>query len=128
MDVSDSSSDHYENAASSSYQGILTDPYIPSMSKLAIKDGVWYKQHGGKAVTISKSKKRKLQKRYGSIMRALRAVNAGIVRPSQLTQTPEQMWREVEGLQALHKMPPVPPPKIFKQVTEGSSPKANMFC
>ena len=84
MDISESDSEHQDNEASSPRQGILTDPYIPPTSKSAIKDGVWYTQQGGKAVTISRSKKRKLQKRYGSILRALRAVEEGVVRPSQL--------------------------------------------
>ena len=71
MDISDSSSECHENEAPSPRQGILSDPYIPPASKSAIKEGIWYTQQGGRPVTISKSRKMKLQKKYGSILHAL---------------------------------------------------------
>nr|XP_011463551.1 PREDICTED: serine/arginine repetitive matrix protein 1-like [Fragaria vesca subsp. vesca] len=128
MDMSDSSGERHNKEASSPRKGVLTDPYISPTSKSAIKDGVWYTQQGGKAVTISRAKKRKLQKRYGSILHALRAVEEGVVRPSQLAQTPERMWREAEGLRAFLQMPPVTPPRICEQFSDESAPKANVFC
>nr|XP_011459915.1 PREDICTED: serine/arginine repetitive matrix protein 1-like [Fragaria vesca subsp. vesca] len=128
MDMSDSSGERHNHEAASPRKGILTDPYIPPTSKSAIKDGVWYTQQGGKAVTISRSKKRKLQKRYGSILCALRAVEEGAVLPSQLPQTPERMWREAEGLRAFLQMPPVTPPRICEQFSDEPTPKANVFC
>nr|XP_011462183.1 PREDICTED: serine/arginine repetitive matrix protein 1-like [Fragaria vesca subsp. vesca] len=128
MDMSDSSGERHNNEASSPRKGVLTDPYIPPTSKSAIKDGVWYTQQGGKTVTISRAKKRKLQKRYGSILRALRAVEEGAVRPSQFAQTPERMWREAEGLRAFLQMPHVTPPRICEQFSDEPAPKANVFC
>ena len=118
MDISVSSSEYSEDRSPSPRQGILSDPYIPPTSKSAIKEGV----------TISKSRKRKLQKKYGNILRALRAVDDGAIRPSQLAQTPGRMWREAEGLRAILQRPPVTPPRVCAEAADDSAPKASVFC
>ena len=79
-------------------------------------------------VTITRSRKRKLQKKYGSILHALRVVYNGVVRPSQLAQTPEQMWRKAEDLHAILQRPPVTPLRVCAQVADDPTQKVNFLC
>jgi hypothetical protein len=86
-------------------QASLTKPYIPSTSRTAIKEDKWYVQERDRAVELTPTRKRNMQRRFGQAKRTLEALDLGLVKPEELNQTPEQLRRTVERLSVRQIIP-----------------------
>lgn len=73
-------------------------PYIPPTSRNIIKDDTWYIKEKGNTVEINHTKIKNMQKRYGRAKRKLTALEQGLIKPEELSQTPEQLQRTVDRL------------------------------
>ncbi|XP_040371695.1 uncharacterized protein LOC121051986 [Rosa chinensis] len=85
-----------EEKSTNKRKDILTKPYIPPAPVATIKEGKWYTREKRKAMEISTSKKRKLQRRFWKAKHALEALDQGLIKPSQLVKSPEQYQKEME--------------------------------
>jgi hypothetical protein len=86
-------------------QASLPKLYIPSAPRVVIKEDKWYVQERGRAVELTPTRKRNLQRRFGQAKRTLEALNLGLVKPEELKQTQEQLRRTVERLSVRQIIP-----------------------
>ncbi|XP_040362781.1 uncharacterized protein LOC112166133 [Rosa chinensis] len=115
-----------EEKATNKHKDVLTKPYIPPALAATVKEGKWYTREKGKAMEISTSRKRKLQRMFGEAKCALEALDQGLIKPSQLVKSPEQYQREMEALAAKPLMAPCSLSKQASSLTGASKP--SVFC